>query len=125
MKTIQSEYLEVTHFIFKTGWIKYGTSLFSRPYRDELQLRKELLEFPWTFLNGKWFGQNYILNKLKAYTLNAITDTLTSQVWLSRLTAAVFRPMMMANAEFKFLWALQLQAHKSVLILVHLIDAGV
>lgn len=38
---------------------------------------------------------------------------LTSQVWLSRLTAAVLSPMMMANAEFKFLWALQLGIHKN------------
>lgn len=40
---------------------------------------------------------------------NLNAHTLTSQVWLSRLTAAVLRPMIMANAEFKFLWVLQLQ----------------
>lgn len=43
-----------------------------------------------------------------------ICCTLTSQVWLSRLTAAVLRPIMMANAEFKFLWALQLQTQHAI-----------
>lgn len=85
-------------------------------HRNELQLREKLLELPWTFL-GSWdkgererkkSGEEFCLFKLGTDSRRR-THTLTSQVWLSRLTAAVLRPMMMANAEFKFLWALQLR----------------
>lgn len=85
-------------------------------HRNELQLREKFLELPWTFLGGLgeggrereiWWGVLSFL-KLGADSRRR-THTLTSQVWLSRLTAAVLRPMMMANAEFKFLWALQLR----------------
>lgn len=85
------------------------SSLLSKSHRDELQLWENLLELPRTFLKeGLWSESS----SKPSYTHTERSQALTSQVWLSRLTDAVFKPMMMANAVFKFLWALQLHTHK-------------
>lgn len=74
---------------------------------------KSFLNFPGHFWEtGAGWGSFSCFFNLWINSLNTHTHTLTSQVWLSRLTAAVLRPMMIANAEFKFLWALQLQTRR-------------
>lgn len=83
-------------------------------HRDELQLREQLLELPRTFLKTRVFECNNRPAQSLHLNQSPATHILTSHVWFSLLTAAVFRPIIMANAEFRFLWALQLQITKKM-----------
>ncbi len=74
---------------------------------------KSFLNFPGTFCRSETETvRDLVSTDYKPAGVEWV-ERFTSQVWLRRLTEAVFKPMMMANEELRFLCALQLKHTQS------------
>ncbi len=99
--------------IFTVCCMQYTVDYYCKTYCNCLQLWKQLFEFPRNFLQRQkqfLFFSDTMDFSYKGVLRNKKTkkDILTSHVWLRRLTAAVFRPIIMAKKQLRFLCALQL-----------------